>query len=97
MSRSPEYKAIKNYIHNEIGVTKEDIIKEMKPCMQQLMQRYMHSTYGGDNNIEGWIRRIVADEIKEVSYNFVKEMYAAALKKKLEESVEIVIRPKEDI
>ena len=24
MSRSKEYKAIKNYIHNELGLTKED-------------------------------------------------------------------------
>lgn len=97
MSRSPEYKAIKNYIHNELGVTKEDIIKEIKPLLRQLVHQYMRNTYGDDNNIEGWIRCIVADEIKRVSYNFVKEMYATALKKKLEESLEIVIRPKEDI
>lgn len=30
MSRSKEYKAIKNYIHNELGLTKEDIINAIR-------------------------------------------------------------------
>ena len=28
---SKEYKAIKNFIHNELGLTKEDVIKGLGP------------------------------------------------------------------
>ena len=32
---SKEYKAIKNYIHNELGLTKEDIINAIRSDIRQ--------------------------------------------------------------
>lgn len=97
MSKSKEYKAIKNYIHNELGITKEDIVKEIRPLLKQLLYQYMHNAYGCDNDLEGWVRRMVADEIKRVDYDFVREMYINALKKTIADSLEIVVRPKEKV
>lgn len=96
MSKSKEYKAIKNYIHNELGITKEDIVKEIRPLLKQLLYQYMHNTYGSDNDLEGWVRYMVADEIKRVGYDFVREMYSDALKKTIADSLEIVVRPKKN-
>lgn len=97
MSKSKEYKAIKNYIHNELGITKEDIVKEIRPLLKQLLYQYMHNTYGSDNYLEGWVRYMVEDEIKRVGYDFVREMYSDALKKTIVDSLEIVVRPKEKV
>ena len=35
---SKEYKAIKNFIHNELGLTKEDVIKEIRPLIKQMTE-----------------------------------------------------------
>lgn len=35
MSKSKEYKAIKNYIHNELKLTKEDIREIMIPIIRE--------------------------------------------------------------
>lgn len=97
MSKRKEYKAIKNYIHNELGITKEDMVKEIKPLLKQLIDQYMHNTYGKDNDIEGWVKRMVENQIRQVGYDFVREMYSDALKKTIADSLEIIIRPKENI
>ena len=49
---SKEYKAIKNYIHNELGLTKEDIINVIRSDIRQCVERCMRNTYGDDNNLE---------------------------------------------
>lgn len=97
MSKSKEYKAIKNYIHNELGITKEDIVKEISPLLKQLLYQYMHNTYGRDNDLEGWVKKMVSDEIKRVGHDFVREMYRDALKKTIADSLEIIVRPKEKV
>lgn len=97
MSKSKEYKAIKNYIHNELGITKEDIIKDIKPLIEQIIKRYMHNTYGYDNDIEGWIRRMVENEIKKVDYDFVRRMYKDALRDTIADNLEIIVKPKENV
>lgn len=33
---SKEYKAIKNYIHNELGLTKEDIINAIRSMLRSV-------------------------------------------------------------
>lgn len=64
MSRSKKYKAIKNYIHNELGLTKEDIINAIRSDIRQYVEKCMNNTYGDDNNIKRWIEVMV--EIKAV-------------------------------
>lgn len=38
MTKSKEYKAIKNFIHNELNITKEDIVKEIKPYVKKVVE-----------------------------------------------------------
>lgn len=97
MSKSKEYKAIKNYIHNELGLTKEDIIKELDPILKRIMHQYMNNAYGCDNDLEGWVKHTVEAEIKRVGYDFVRDMYLNALKHTIADSLEITIRHKEKV
>lgn len=59
---SKEYKAIKNYIHNELGLTKEDIINVIRSDIRQCVERCMRNTYGDDNNLERWIKVMVENK-----------------------------------
>lgn len=97
MSKSKEYKAIKNYIHNELGLTKEDIVKEIEPLLKQLIYQYMNNAYGCDNDLEGWVKCTVEAEIKRVGYDFVRDMYLNALKYTIADSLEITIKHKEKV
>lgn len=60
MSTSKEYKAVRNFILNELHLTKEDIIKNIEPLLEKLVKRCMHNTYGGNNQIEHWIRCFIS-------------------------------------
>lgn len=72
MSTSKEYKAVRNYILNELHLTKEDIIKNIELLLEKHVKRYMVNTYGGDNQIENWIRCMVNDELKQRDHDFVR-------------------------
>lgn len=41
MSKSKEYKAIKNYIHNELKISREDIIKEIQKTTKSMCTTLM--------------------------------------------------------
>ncbi len=41
MSTSKEYKAVRNYILNELHLTKEDIIKNIELLLEKHVKRYM--------------------------------------------------------
>lgn len=64
MSRSKGYKAIKNYIHNELGLTKEDIINAIRSDIRKYVEECICNTYGNDNNIEQMIKFMVDNELK---------------------------------
>ena len=91
---SKEYKAIKNFIHNELGLTKEDIIKEIRPLIKQMTERCFNNTYGNDNNIQGWIRCMVKDEINNRHYNLVPKMVEKVLREEMLGNLEIIVRNK---
>lgn len=55
MSRSKEYKAIKNYIHNELGLSRDDIREIMIPLIQKEVNRVFQYTYGDDVSLENLI------------------------------------------
>lgn len=74
MSTSKEYKAVRNCILNELHLTKEDIIKNIESLLEKLVKRCMHNTYGGNNQIENWIRCMVNDELKQRNYGFVERI-----------------------
>jgi hypothetical protein len=39
MSASKEYKAVRNFILNELHLTKEDIIKNIEPLLEKLVKK----------------------------------------------------------
>lgn len=91
MSKSKEYKAIKNYIHNELGLSKQDIINEIRPLLPKLLKEYMNNSFGVDSLIENWIKIIFRDEVAQLEHNYItrliKEVIADEVKKRLEISV----------
>lgn len=92
---SKEYKAIKNYIHNELGLTKEDIINAIKSDIKQYVERCMRNTYGDDNNLERWIKVMVENKLKERDFNVIPRMVEKVLQDKMLNNIEIIIRNKD--
>ena len=88
---SKEYKAIKNYIHNELGLTKEDIINVIRSDIRQCVERCMRNTYGDDNNLERWIKVMVENELKNRDFNVIPRMVEKILKDKMLNDIEIVV------
>lgn len=88
---SKEYKAIKNYIHNELGLTKEDIINVIRSDIRQCVERCIRNTYGDDNNLERWIKVMVENELKNRDFNVIPRMVEKVLKDKMLNDIEIVV------
>lgn len=92
---SKEYKAVKNYIHNELGLTKEDIINVIRPEIRQYIERCMRNTYGDDNNIERMIELMVENKLKNKDFNVIPRMVEKVLQDKMLNNIEIIIRNKD--
>ena len=54
------YREVKNYIHNELKLTKEDIKEIMVPIVKEEVKRIFQNTYGNDVDIERWVRCMVS-------------------------------------
>lgn len=91
---SKEYKAIENYIHNELGLTKEDIINAIRSDIRQYVKECMCNTYGNDNNIEQMIKFMVDNELKNKSFNVIPRTVEKVLQDKMLNNIEIIIRNK---
>lgn len=96
MSTSKEYKAVRNYILNELHLTKEDIIKNIEPLLEKLVKQCMLNTYGGNNQIEHWIRCMVADELKQRDYDFVRRICKEVIKDHVLNGLNIIVSPKNE-
>ena len=88
---SKEYKAIKNYIHNELGLTKEDIINAIRSDIRKYVEECICNTYGNDNNIEQMIKFMVDNELKNKDFNVIPRTVEKILKDKMLNDIEIVI------
>lgn len=88
---SKEYKAIKNYIHNELGLTKEDIINAIRSDIRKHVEECMRNAYGNDNNIEQMIKFMVNNELKNKDFNVIPRMVEKVLKDKMLNDIEIVV------
>jgi hypothetical protein len=96
MSKSKEYKAIKNYIHNELKLTKEDIREIMIPIIKDEVKRVFHNTYGNDVSINNWIRCMVSDEIKKNGdYFMIRNLCREIIKEKIADKLSIEVNVKE--
>lgn len=96
MSTSKEYKAVRNYILNELHLTKEDIIKNIESLLEKLVKQCMLNTYGGNNQIENWIRCMVADELKQRDYDFVRRICKEVIKDHVLNGLNIIVSPKNE-
>lgn len=91
---SKEYKAIKNYIHNELGLTKEDIINAIRSDIRQHVEKCMYNTYGDDNNIKRWIEIMVENKLKQKDFNVIPRTVEKVLRDKMLDNIEIIVRNK---
>lgn len=91
------YREVKNYIHNELKLTKEDIKDIMVPIVKEEVKRIFHNTYGNDVDIERWIRCMVSDEIKQHDFFMVRNLCKEVIKEEISDrlSVDISIKKKE--
>lgn len=96
MSTSKEYKAVRNCILNELHLTKEDIIKNIESLLEKLVKQCMLNTYGGNNQIENWIRYMVNDELKQRGYDFVERISKEVIKDYVLNELNIIVRPKNE-
>ena len=57
----------------------------------------MHNTYGGNNQIENWIRCMVNDELKQKEgYGFVRKICGEVIKDHVLNELNIIVRPKNE-
>lgn len=92
------YKEVKNYIHNELKLTKEDIKEIMIPIVKEEVKRIFHNAYGNDVNIERWVRCMVSDEIKRNgNYSMIKNLCREIIMEEITDrlSIDISLKKKE--
>lgn len=86
------YKEVKNYIHNELKLTKEDIKEIMIPIVKEEVKRIFHNTYGNDVDIERWVRYMVSDEIKKNGdYSMIRNLCREVIKEEIADRLSIDI------
>ena len=92
------YREVKNYIHNELKLTKEDIKDIIVSIVKEEVKRIFHNTYGDDVNIERWIRCMVSDEIKGNGNCFmIRNLCREIIKEEIADrlSIDISLKKKE--
>lgn len=92
------YREVKNYIHNELKLTKEDIKEIMIPIVKEEVKRIFHNTYGNDVDIERWVRYTVSDEIqRHGEYSMIKNLCREIIKEEITDrlSIDISLKKKE--
>lgn len=93
------YREVKNYIHNELKLTKEDIKEIMIPIVKEEVKRIFHNTYGNDVDIERWVRCMVSNEIqRHGEYSMIKNLCREIIKEEIADrlSIDISLKRKGD-
>lgn len=92
------YKEVKNYIHNELKLTKEDIKEIMIPIVKEEVKRIFHNTYGNDVDIERWVRCMVSNEIqRHGDYSMIRNLCREIIKEEIADRLSIDISLKRDV
>ncbi|HCZ20631.1 MAG TPA: hypothetical protein DHU85_03805 [Porphyromonadaceae bacterium] len=93
MSKSKEYKAIKNFLHNELQISKEMIVDIVKDELEPLLLKTLRNTYG-THDMRSIIRCLLKEEIVGNRYSFygaleheVNKILAELLKEEFEVSI----------
>lgn len=93
------YREVKNYIHNELKLTKEDIKEIMIPIVkeEEEVKRVFHNTYGNDVDIERWVRCMASDEIKRNGdYSMIRNLCREIIKEEIADRLSIDISLKRE-
>lgn len=93
------YREVKNYIHNELKLTKEDIREIMIPIIREEVKRVFHNTYGNDVSLDNWIRCMVSDEIKKNGdFLMIRNLCREIIKEEIVDrlSIDISLKKKEE-
>lgn len=93
------YREVKNYIHNELKLTKEDIKDIIVSIVKEEVKRIFHNTYGDDVNIERWICCMVSDEIKKNGdFLMIRNLCREIIKEEIVDrlSIDISLKKKEE-
>ena len=93
------YREVKNYIHNELKLTKEDIKEIMIPIVKEEVKRIFQNTYGNDVDIERWVRCMVSNEIQRHGgeYSMIRNLCREIIKEEITDrlSIDISLKKKE--
>ena len=92
------YREVKNYIHNELKLTKEDIKEIMIPIVKEEVKRIFQNTYGNDVDIERWVRCMVSNEIqRHGDYSMIRNLCREIIKEEIADrlSIDISLKKKE--
>ena len=92
------YREVKNYIHNELKLTKEDIKEIMVPIVKEEVKRIFQNTYGNDVDIERWVRCMVSNEIqRHGDYSMIRNLCREIIKEEIADrlSIDISLKKKE--
>ena len=85
-----KWKMFKNYMHNELGITKEDIREWVKEAVYEVAKMHV------ENNIsEGLFKRIIRGYI-ENGYGFLKTELKSAIASEFASNFEIDVKLKKD-
>lgn len=90
------YREVKNYIHNELKLTKEDIKEIMIPIVKEEVKRIFHNTYGNDVDIERWVRCMVSNEIQRHDYSMIRNLCREIIKEEIADRLSIDISLKRE-
>lgn len=86
------YREVKNYIHNELKLTKEDIKEIMVPIVKEEVKRIFQNTYGNDVDIERWVRCMVSNEIqRHGDYSMIRNLCREIIKEEIADRLSIDI------
>lgn len=69
MSKSREYLAIKNFVHNELGLSKEDFISLLKKAVADEARAYVKRAMQSDP--EKYVDNIVRQEVARETKNLI--------------------------
>lgn len=90
------YREVKNYIHNELKLTREDIREIIIPIVKEEVKRVFNNTYGNDVSVDNWIRCMVSDEIKRHGdYNMIRNLCREIIKEEIADKLSIEVNVKE--
>lgn len=91
------YREVKNYIHNELKLTKEDIKEIMIPIVKEEVKRIFQNTYGNDVDIERWVRCMVSNEIqRHGDYSMLRNLCREIIKEEIADRLSIDISLKRE-